>query len=455
MMLFSMGNGMMTGGGGSKEPQTLTAFDPVSINNAQTARNADGRTVPASGSGNPHTADSTSGADSTDGADSTSTKPKGKLTLIMVVGPISAGKTSTANSIAKELDCEHLDSDEIDGIKAYLLGKDRIRVQLYAIVSKLLKAGILVVSSNGSPFCDIFTDKGVVRSKYNFDRTLCEFDIEPERVNIVVVRVGDDLSDADMKSRMLNRITRYPDAWGLKMSKATASNKKKSAEVIEKLADGYVKRCAWNLYGPEFDYAERVFCIPALPDAAPDPDQVLKLVTESGLLSGKFDRDADTSFAAKPMWTGMYVVDQGSKGKHITVSYTTKDEDLKLIKTFSSRSVDCFKIKLSGLLGLSSMMDLEIAIPVDCQGFTRVHITLKDGGDEFPAKSFGDLAETIRTSFGEQIEYVGLELADMKKWMFSKKGMSIEATTVTGTPFQISVNSCILTKYTMSGKAVY
>ena len=459
MMLFSMGNGMMTGGGGSKELKNPTAFDLVSINMAQTTRNADGRTVPASGSGNPHTADSTDGADSTSSADSTDTdtssaKPEGKLTLVMVVGPISAGKSSVADVIAKKLDCEHFDSDTIDGIPAHYLGKDRIRVQLYAIMSKLMKAGILVVSSNGSPFCDLFTVNGVKKSNYNFERTLLNFGIDSKRVNVVVVRVGDDLSDVDMKSRMINRITRDPDAWGLKLSKATASNKKKSAEVIGKLADDYVKSCAWKRYSPEFDYDGPVFRIPTLPDAAPDPDQVLKFVTESGLLAIEFVRDADESFTNTPMWTGMYVIDQGLKGKHITAAYETEAVNLELIKAFSCRSVNCFKIKLSGLLGLSNMIDLEIAIPVNCQGFTRVHITLNDKV-EFPAKLFGDLAETIRKALGDQMEYIGLASADMKTWLYSKKNMTIDATSVDGTKFQMKVKSYILTEYTMSGKAVY
>jgi hypothetical protein len=445
MMLFSMGNGMMTDGGGPN-PQALTAIYPVPINLAQTTRNAVGLPVPAPGSGNPHVADSTD-------TDASSAKPEGKLTLVMVVGPISAGKSSVADVIAEKLDCEHFDSDTIDGIPAHYLGKDRIRLQLYAIISKLMKAGILVVSSNGSPFCDLFTVNGVLKTNYNFERTLFNFGIDSKRVNVVVVRVGDDLSD--MKSRMINRITRNPDAWGLKLSKATASNKKKSAEAIGKLADDYVKNCAWKLYSPEFDYDGPVFRIPTLPDAVPDPDQVLKLVTESGLLAIEFVRDADESFTDKPMWTGMYVIDQGLKGKHITAAYGTEAVDLELIKAFSCRSVNCFKIKLSGLLGLSNMIELEIAIPVDCQGFTRVHITLKDNKGEFPAKLFGDLAETIRKALGDQMEYIGLSSADMKTWLYSKKAMTIDARSVDGTKFQMEVKSCILTKYTMSGKAVY
>jgi hypothetical protein len=373
----------------------------------------------------------------------------------MVVGPISAGKSSVADVIAKKLDCEHFDSDTIDGIPAHYLGKDRIRVQLYAIMSKLMKAGILVVSSNGSPFCDLFKVNGVIKSNYNFEQTLFNFGIDPELVKIVVVRVGDNLSDVEMKSRMINRITRDPDAWGLNLNKATASNKKKIAEAIVKLADDYVKRCACKMYSPEFDYDGPVFLIPTLPDAVPDPDQVLKLVTESGLLAIEFVRDADESSVTKPMWTGMYVLNQELKGKHITAAYGTEDVNLELIKAFSCRSVDCFKIKLSGLLGLSNMINLEIAIPVDCQGFTRVHITLKDGGEEFPANLFGDLAETIRKALGDQMEYIGLASADMKTWLHSKKNMQVDATGVDGTKFQMEVKSFLLTKYTMSGKAVY
>jgi hypothetical protein len=449
MMLFSMGNSMMADGDGSNQ-QAPNAFDPIPTNPAQTTRTADGRTVPASGSGNPHVADST-GTDT----DVSSAKPEGKLTLVMVVGPISAGKSSVADVIAKKLDCEHFDSDTIDGIPAHYLGKDRIRVQLYAILSKLMKAGILVVSSNGSPFCDIFKSDDVIKSKYNFERTLRNFDIDPELVKIVVVRVGDDLSDVEMKSRMINRITRDPDAWGLNLNKATASNKKKIAEAIVKLADDYVKRCAWKMYSPEFDYDGLVFRIPTLPDAAPDPDQVLKLVTESGLLAIEFVRDADESSVTKPMWTGMYVLNQELKGKHITAAYGEEAVDLELINAFSCRSVECVKIKLSGLLELSNMLNLEIAIPVDCQGFTRVHITLKDGGEEFPAKLFGGLAETIRKALGDQMEYIGLASADMKTWLHSKKNMQVDATGVNGAKCQMKVKSFLLTKYTMSGKAVY
>jgi hypothetical protein len=428
-------SGMMSDGGGPN-PQALIALDPVPINPAQTTSNATG------------------GTDSTD-TDVSSAKPEGKLTLVMIVGPISAGKSSVADVIAKKLDCEHFDSDTIDGIPAHYLGKDRIRVQLYSIMSKLMKAGILVVSSNGSPFCDIFKSDDVIKSKYNFERTLRNFDIDPELVKIVVVRVGDDLSDVEMKSRMINRITRDPDAWGLNLNKATASNKKKIAEAIVKLADDYVKRCAWKMYSPEFDYDGLVFRIPTLPDAAPDPDQVLKLVTESGLLAIEFVRDADESSVTKPMWTGMYVLNQELKGKHITAAYGEEAVDLELINAFSCRSVECVKIKLSGLLELSNMLNLEIAIPVDCQGFTRVHITLKDGGEEFPAKLFGGLAETIRKALGDQMEYIGLASADMKTWLHSKKNMQVDATGVNGAKCQMKVKSFLLTKYTMSGKAVY
>jgi len=101
------------------------------------------------------------------------------------------------------------------------------------------------------------------------------------------------------------------------------------------------------------------------------------------------------------------------------------------------------------------MLNLEIAIPVDCQVFTRVHITLKDGGDEFPAKLFGDLAETIRKALGDPMEYIGLASPDMKTWLYSKNNMQVDARSVDGTKFQMEVKSFLLTKYTMSGKAVY
>ncbi len=372
-----------------------------------------------------------------------------KKTLVAVIGPIGAGKSGIANAIAKDLGCEHFDSDTIDGIPAHQLGKYRIQVQQHATVKKLMITGILVVSSNGSPFCRVYKDKddGATKAIYDFEHTLSRFGIDPKSVDVCVVHVGATLTIEGIKGRMIGRITRDPIQWGLKMSGGTAANEKKRNAIITKHAEEHAKRSAYHLFGRAFDAIRSVY-IDELPDKAPDPEHVSKLVNESGLYGIEFARNATQSYKVKTKWTGLFVID-ANNGLHITATYDGVETAPGVIEAFSGRSVRCAVFRLS-VLGKY----VEIAIPVDRPGFTRVHITLKDDNAAFQAQFFGNLAESINRKFADLYTVLSSSGA-ATTWSVGMKGTLIDVEANNGEFVQMTIDSCGVKTYTTSGLAMF
>lgn len=453
-MCVSFSNGMYNGGGGGSKPDPIDLIDP--INPAQTVILQGGTVVPAKGAGNQHTG--ATGGDADSGAikslaeqfdnptpitSPTQLSTSTIRTIYVVTGPIGAGKTTFANQLAVELGCKHFDSDNVNQMPAHNMGKYRIWVQQYAMITKLLEHGMLVVSCNGSPFCSV--SHNTSEATYDFDNVLRKFDLDPSLVKIVIIRVGGELTwdgDSGSKSRMIGRVTRDPGAWGVNVSPATAQNKAKMAGVIMKTVDSFLS----NYKGEQMfsvalykKFGDDIVNVQALPDQVPDSDLVSqlvsKLMTDIGLAKMVTDDTNEIELPCK--WQGVFDLN-ASHGQHMTFAYGDDSFDPTLIDMFADKSIRFMNLKLK----MEDGSQLEISIPVDCNGFDKVHITVKSKPEEFPPRYFGELATVIRAMLTKTgVDYVSMTNKDIEKWIREMKSpvIIVEPDTCS---FDLSVVSC-------------
>lgn len=71
--------------------------------------------------------------------------------VVVVLGPIGIGKSTTARQVAKHLKCKHVDTDELYGRSALEFSDERNAATISAIAQAVGEDGRVVVSSGGGP----------------------------------------------------------------------------------------------------------------------------------------------------------------------------------------------------------------------------------------------------------------------------------------------------------------